>query len=466
MGNSLNSENPALAEIKRQWSDVDDQHLIVPSLFVQDINPFYRLTGVAVQVDIHERGAVFPLQNEKTGTDQYGKDVWEKTYYLSKMTIDRFAAAAGVSFVPANSGTMVDVNGNITGFAQIMLLAPDGGPRYVNNVKNIDLNVVRENLYKNKKKNLLKYGLSSDEAKLAAKQYKGEWRKDKYKENFFIDQSDVEAFLQAHVNQAMVQESKSVHEKAYTGAYLRAVRTALGINASYTESQLKKPFIITRLTFKPDFNDPQVRQMALRQGFYARWGLFGGNDKRASMMVDNYVDVNDSMVDPVSGEVVADKNLLPADHSSSGAATESAHRDAPATQQPAANQTVGSTGNGNGQPANQNTDGLLECVCADCGKKFRAGTKYVANVKQATGRVICPECAKKMKEQKTQTANDQQNVAALGPYQFICKECGKIFDMSAAAEKSGMTPEQVEAGYLKKLGGPVCPECLKKRQTA
>lgn len=240
MGNSLSNENPALAEIKKQWSDVDDQHLIVPSLFVQDNNPFYRLTGVAVKVDIHERGAVFPLQSEKTGTDQYGKDVWEKTYYLSKMTIDRFAAAAGVSFVPANSGTMVDVNGNITGFAQIMLLAPDGGPRYVNNVKNIDLQVVRENLYKNKKKNLLKWGLSGDEGKLAAKQYEGEWKKDKYKESYFIDQSDVEAFLQAHVNQAMVQESKSVHEKAYTGAYLRAVRTALGINASYTESQLKK----------------------------------------------------------------------------------------------------------------------------------------------------------------------------------------------------------------------------------
>lgn len=458
MGNSLSNENPALAEIKKQWSDVDDQHLIVPSLFVQDNNPFYRLTGVAVKVDIHERGAVFPLQSEKTGTDQYGKDVWEKTYYLSKMTIDRFAAAAGVSFVPANSGTMVDVNGNITGFAQIMLLAPDGGPRYVNNVKNIDLQVVRENLYKNKKKNLLKWGLSGDEGKLAAKQYKGEWKKDKYKESYFIDQSDVEAFLQAHVNQAMVQESKSVHEKAYTGAYLRAVRTALGINASYTESQLKKPFIITRLTFKPDFNDPQVRQMALRQGFYARWGLFGGNDKRASMMVDNYVDVNDSLVVSESGEVVGD-------FSNPNPVAESAQKNDPAKQQ-SVEQPATAYGEKKNHSENQGSAGLLDCVCADCGKKFHASTKYVANVKQATGKVICPECAKKAKDAGKQAEKaDAEKSSSSSPYLFKCEECGAEFDMTEFAKKNGdASPEKIRNSFTHQFGKVLCTPCIHKEK--
>lgn len=455
-------ESPAITELKKQFSDVDSLHLVVPSIYIQDNNPFYKLTGVAVTVDIHERGAAFKMPAEK---DSNGR--WHNIYYLCKPTIEKFAAAAGISIVPQNSGSRIDPGNIVTGYVQVFLLSPDGSPRYVSNIKQIDLNIVKKNLYGNKRKNIRKYGLSGDEAKMAQKVYKGEMKQNGKYENFFIDASDEEAFLKDHVERAMVQEAKNIHQKAYTGAYLRAIRSALGINQTYSEEQLKKPFIITRMNFRPDFNDPAIRTMALHQGFSAMWELYGGG-KRSSMLTDDYVDV-----DPQSGEVIdqtgnhsqAEPQLSPVNENSEEKLPEKAE-DIPKGD------------------AQKKTESPISCVCEDCGEKFGASTKYVANVKNNLGRIVCPSCAKKIKEAQVADAEQRADAAgagadgavkdekagqssiALGPYQFVCKECGKVFDVSAAAQKSGMTHEQVEAGYQEKLNGPVCPSCMKKRKTA
>ena len=59
---------------------------------------------------------------------------------------------------------------------------------------------------------------------------------------------------------------KTAAEKAMTGAILRVVRALIGMKGQYTKTELTKPFVVSRVTFSPDYSDPEVRRAMLDQG--------------------------------------------------------------------------------------------------------------------------------------------------------------------------------------------------------
>lgn len=68
---------------------------------------------------------------------------------------------------------------------------------------------------------------------------------------------------------------KTAAAKAMTGAILRVIRALTGMKCQYTKKELQKPFAIPRVTFSPDYTDPEVRKAMLSQGMNSIGSLFG-----------------------------------------------------------------------------------------------------------------------------------------------------------------------------------------------
>jgi hypothetical protein len=63
---------------------------------------------------------------------------------------------------------------------------------------------------------------------------------------------------------------------AESGALLRVIRSLLGLKSTYSRKELEKPFVLLRITFKPDFNDPQIRKAMIQKSIESITGIYGG----------------------------------------------------------------------------------------------------------------------------------------------------------------------------------------------
>jgi hypothetical protein len=54
------------------------------------------------------------------------------------------------------------------------------------------------------------------------------------------------------------------------------IRDCCGLKQSYTRNELKKPFLVVRVAFQPDMNDPDQRRMVAEAGLRSTSMLFGG----------------------------------------------------------------------------------------------------------------------------------------------------------------------------------------------
>ena len=416
-------KNEIMEGIKKKY-ETDDMHLLVPSVYVDSPNPFYSLSAVSVTVDrTFAHHEIYKVGSEKRGRE------FVDLYALAKPALERMAAAAGISIVAPSSYTRMLDEDRVIGHVEAALLTPDGSPRLMANEKVIDMKVARKMMY-TQKKGALKYGLAGSEAFNVSKLYAGKWKEvqskqtQKTQNRFFIDKKDEEAYLTSAVDTAMLQLWKDAPQKAWTGAWLRVIRSALNLRPTYTLDELNKPFVVIRLNFKPDYSNPTVRQMALEQGFRSMGMLFQQNQPPIQMPASGY-----SEVPPASNQAA----------------------EAP-KQQTAEMPTPAKS-----EPVSEKPEVLH---CAACGKaihgKDEASVKnYAERSKKAFGKILCPACAKKEKAAQK---------PALGPYEFVCTNCGVVFDMSEYAKKYHATREQIEGIFKDTSGGPLCQSCLKKAQ--
>jgi len=65
------------------------------------------------------------------------------------------------------------------------------------------------------------------------------------------------------IRKEMIQYEKHMIGRAQSGAANRAIRSALGLKAAYAKEELARPFVVPRLAFTPDYNDPDVKRVLL-----------------------------------------------------------------------------------------------------------------------------------------------------------------------------------------------------------
>lgn len=283
----------ALQEIKNKYKECN---ILLPVSSEVQLNPFYKYTVMEVTADLSENsGDIFKVGSVKQGNN------YVDVFSPAKPLLMKLAAAAGIQFDPNNTyGTFISKN-CYKAKAYGAMRMPDGtGKTHVDEkVINLDDEEDRFRLeFMDKSLQGITDKKASEEA---AKMFKGEWidTTDKWGKAckaYKIADNDRQNYIERSVLVNMTLLRKTFSEKAMTGAILRVIRALVGLKGTYTIAELKKPFVVPKVTFSPDYSDPIVRSAMLEQGMNSVGNMFG------TAAISTHPDILDtpkeSVVDP------------------------------------------------------------------------------------------------------------------------------------------------------------------------
>lgn len=252
----------------------DQYNVLVPDQVTTQVGPWHaaRITEVRVNPDptagdIFETGSFWDKEKRQA----------VKVYALSKPALMRVSAAAGLIWHWSECKPEVISRDYVRYRAVAAVRLPDGSWQPTIGTKEIDLTVIEDELreqWTDKADELItKGGLRKDEQSHYAHEWKGGGEEDDRKA--FLKPEARDRYIEDHVRSALIQARKNKLQRAETGAMLRCVRALLAIKSQYTKAELEKPFIVPRIDFSPDFNDPEVRHALIEHGMRAMAGLMG-----------------------------------------------------------------------------------------------------------------------------------------------------------------------------------------------
>ena len=111
-------------------------------------------------------------------------------------------------------------------------------------------------------------------------------------DGFGYDLRDNSAFAQSlkEKPKALLQLRKNIEQQSITKAKLRVLRSLLGIKSSYKMDELKKPFVVLKMSFNLDTLDPEIRkqldtiqaakQMGIEKELFSLWTSKESNQLR------------------------------------------------------------------------------------------------------------------------------------------------------------------------------------------
>ena len=383
----MNSNNNALAEINQKYAGCN---LLMPMSVSAQMSPFYKVTVMQVQADTSDNsGDIF-----KVGSTKIGK-TWENVYSPAKPLLMKIAAAAGIQFDPAHTGGEY-VNGDknvYRGRAYGAMKEPDGTWKTHADEKIINLHDAEDNYQLEFMDKCLKGITDEKQAKAAADMFQGEWKpsKNKYGEQvnaFFVAKQDQQQYIERGILVNMTLLRKTMCEKALTGAILRTIRALTGLKGTYTKEELKKPFAIPRVTFSPDYNDPQIREAFLKQGINSTTELFGSAPAAAApVLQDSIPSVPESTFSP---EAFADNPAFASENVDGALPEPPRQMDMPQTRQPEPAKQTRAASN---QSQAAEDDAML---CEMCGRPVSPAVyKFSVN---KYGRPLCMDCQKEVQQ--------------------------------------------------------------------
>lgn len=277
------NNSTTLAEIQSKYQDCN---LLIPAATSVQINPFYKCTVMEVVADTSERsGDIFSVGKVKTGEDQNGKEKYDEVFSPAKPLLMRLATAAGIQFHPEYTTVTRENTNTYVGRAYGALRLPDGSYKAHAETKRICLDD-EEAKYRLEFMDKSIMGITDwKAAKSAEEMFKGHWENTEETrtyngreypvKKFVIDDCDREKYIERSLLVNMTLLRKTASEKAQTGAILRVVRALLGIKGTYSKEELSKPFVVSTVTFAPDFTDPDVRSAMIQQGMNSMGNMFG-----------------------------------------------------------------------------------------------------------------------------------------------------------------------------------------------
>lgn len=224
----------------------------------QQLGPWHELRVTEVKVNPDpSAGEVFKVGAvEKQVGD---KRQWVDVYALGRAALDRIAAAAGIIWDFRGSGPELLTDRKVIYRMVGAVRLPDGTWQPIAERKLIDLDVVEEEVRERQRKR----GEEKAQEYRASGGEKG------------VSPDIVDQWVEQQVRSEMLQRRKSVLQLAETGARLRCIRALLAVKSHYTREELAKPFVVPRIDFSPDYNDPEVRRIILQHGLQATSRLFG-----------------------------------------------------------------------------------------------------------------------------------------------------------------------------------------------
>ncbi|RPJ08567.1 MAG: hypothetical protein EHM36_05305 [Deltaproteobacteria bacterium] len=245
-------------------------NVLVPTLTIQEISPYHKPVVEIVKIN----------PDPKAG-EVYEVVFNSGDFSLRAVALMRIGYAVGLVWNARGCGrTDNGMNPNIVTYrAEAAVRKEDGTWMPLTAEYMLDLEIIEQETRDSYEKK------SKDYAK------KEGWSEDKRKD-----------YIEKSLKRDMTQKRKFRLQLAQTGAMGVVVRKILGLKGTYKKVELEKPFIVPKIAFRPDVNDPKIREALLKQGMDATNLLFGAECGRG--MLDYHPEVCETgkQTDTVSGE--------------------------------------------------------------------------------------------------------------------------------------------------------------------
>lgn len=232
-------------------------NVLVPTLTIQEISPFHKPVLEIVRINPDPKaGEVYEIVQ---GSGDFS---------MRAVALQKIGYAAGLIWNAKGCGRTDDGSNPkvVTYRAEAAVRKEDGTYMPLNAEYMVDLDVIEEETRESYEK--------KSQALMADKKKKGEkWTEEERK-----------AYVEKSVRRDMLQKKKFRLQLAQTGAMDRVIRKILGLKGTYKAVELSKPFVVPKIAFNPDVNDPKVREMLLKQGLDATNVLFGPASEKS--MID------------------------------------------------------------------------------------------------------------------------------------------------------------------------------------
>lgn len=92
----------------------------------------------------------------------------------------------------------------------------------------------------------------------------------------WIKKMTLQEFIQYILDRDFSQKRKHARKLCETGAKNRVIRALLGLKNEYTAEEVAKPFVVARIVFQPDYEDPGTKQALLSMHLQSMMGVYGG----------------------------------------------------------------------------------------------------------------------------------------------------------------------------------------------
>lgn len=93
--------------------------------------------------------------------------------------------------------------------------------------------------------------------------------------------------LEDYVNYCVGRDMRSIRKhkgaRCESGARNRVIRALLGLKTKYSKVELQKPFVAVRITYQPDYNDPEVKRLITMMSLGAQGNVFGMSAPRVPL---------------------------------------------------------------------------------------------------------------------------------------------------------------------------------------
>ena len=245
-----------MESIQSQIKKAEDEgyNMLLPTQILSEVPAMHKITIEYEKIDPKpEKGDVYP---KGSGDADKGK------FILSKQALMRLCACAGIEWNWAWC-KRTDDSSDRDYIAY----------RMVGAVRKLD-----GTWYPLQGQYDIDFGVEEDELKDLFTQKSRNWNK---------SQEQKDAYVRDMARKELLRKRKHKLALCETGAMLRAIRGLLVIRNSYTVEELEKPFVIARLAFQPDYNDPEIRREFVAAATQAITGVYGPSTQHPFAPKDN-----------------------------------------------------------------------------------------------------------------------------------------------------------------------------------
>lgn len=239
------AEEKALVKVDERLEEYTKKgfNILLPTTTIQEISPLHKATLEIVKISVDPRDK--EIYEPRTGSGDWA---------LNGNALEKIAYAAGISWVPEDCRRTDDgTNPNIVSYRAVgKVKKEDGEFRVQVGEYTIDLSVIEEEIREQYTK---KAGREKN------------WSEQKKKD-----------YVETCLRRDMLQKRKFRFQLAQSGAMYRVIRKILALKGTYKKDVLQKPFVVPKIAFHPDINDPEVRKVLLKQGATAARQLFGSGE--------------------------------------------------------------------------------------------------------------------------------------------------------------------------------------------